>query len=76
MFRLATSRRPKPDELAVLVEGFNSQLERYQRDAKAAEALLAQGGQAPTEDMPTVEWAAYTTMASLILNLDETITKE
>ncbi len=75
-FRLATARRPNADELAVLVDGFQSQRSRFQSDEPAAEALLAHGNHALDGSFPTAEWAAYTTMASLILNLDETITKE
>lgn len=78
-FRLATARRPSPDELAVLAAGFRHQHSRFENDEAAARALLAQGGQstdAADAAVPLSEWAAYTTMASLILNLDETITKE
>ena len=75
-FRLAAARRPSPDELAVLVEGFRHQRSRFAGDEAAAEALLAQGARPPDAPLPPAEWAAYTTMASLILNLDETITKE
>ena len=75
-FRLAAARRPNPRELAVLLAGFRRQLSRFTDDRAAAEALLSQGSRPVEAPFPPDEWAAYTTMASLILNLDETITKE
>ncbi len=75
-FRLAAARRPSPAELAVMVEGFRYQRSRFESDEAAAQALLAQGARPADEAFPPAEWAAYTTLASLILNLDETITKE
>ena len=75
-FRLSTARRPNASELAVLVDGFQNQRSRFQSDPSAATALLEQGNFKVDDSLPSAEWAAYTTMASLILNLDETITKE
>ncbi len=75
-FRQATARRPRPEEVAVLVDGFRDQLERFRRDRKGALALIRQGESAPDERLDAVELAAYTAVAQLILNLDETLTKE
>lgn len=38
--------------------------------------LLTQGDSARDEQLPVSELAAYSTVASLLLNLDETITKQ
>ncbi len=42
-FHLATGRRPRPEELRILVEGFHDQLARFGRDPRLAEALIATG---------------------------------
>ena len=50
--------------------------QRYRDDPDAA-AKLIHIGEHPVDDrIDVVELAAYTTVAGLILNLDETITKE
>ena len=68
--------RPRPDELAILVAGFHDQLARFRRDPKGAEALIGQGESTRDARLDPAELAAYTTMAQLIFNLDETMTKE
>ncbi len=74
-FRLATARRPEAKEVDVLRRVFHRQLERFRKDTKAAQRLLAVGESARDERLPAAELAAWTTVASVILNLDETITK-
>jgi hypothetical protein len=49
---------------------------RYRADSKGAEEFLANGDSPRDKSLDTAELAAYTTVASVILNLDETITKE
>jgi hypothetical protein len=75
-FRRATARLPSLDELNVLSRG----LERYQRqfakDSEAARKFLHHGDSAVDARYPPAELAAYAATASVILNLDETITKE
>jgi hypothetical protein len=75
-FRLATARRPGADESEVLLASFRHQLDYYQTHADAAMELLKQGDSPRDENLPVSELAAYSTVASLILNLDETITKQ
>jgi hypothetical protein len=75
-FRLATARRPKPHELAILRAGLDRHLQQYRRDPAAAEKLLGVGEAPRNSQLAPSELAAYTVMASVILNLDETITKE
>jgi hypothetical protein len=76
VFQAATARRPRPDELAVLLAGFDDQLARFRRDPRAARALIDAGESTRDPRWDPCELAAYTTMTQLILNLDETITKE
>ena len=75
MFRLATSRHPSEQETQVLSSGFNYHLDRFRSDPKAASALLGEQARDLSEISPP-EAAAYAMMASLVLNLDETITRE
>ncbi|MBS1857066.1 MAG: PSD1 domain-containing protein [Acidobacteria bacterium] len=75
-FRLATERTPSPAETAVLEAGLNRRLAQYRADPAAAAKLLT-AGEAPRDtSLDTVELAAYTTTAGVILNLDETITRQ
>ena len=75
-FRLATGRRPSGDELRILVHGLQSQLRRFGEDVAAAEKLIAFGERKRDANIPAAELAGYTTVAGVILNLDEAITKE
>ena len=75
-FRLATGRPPRPAELDILVEGFNHHLSRYSASQDEALKLVSAGESARGESMDVSELAAYTAVANLILNLDETVTKE
>ena len=75
-YRLATAHRPRPDTQAVLVDGFQHHLDRYQADRSAALQLVSVGEQARDETLDIAELASYTMVANLILNLDRTITKE
>ena len=75
-FQAATARRPTTAELAILLAGFEDQFVRFRRDPKAAGALIRAGESLPDPHLDPCELAAYTTVAQLILNLDETITKE
>ena len=67
-FRTTTGRRPQPKELAVL----QKMLERFRTDfgadGDAAKSFLK-------SDAPDADRAAFAAVGSLLLNLDETITK-
>jgi hypothetical protein len=75
-FRLATGRQPQQAELDVLLRLFEKQREHYARNRDAAEKLLSVGESKRDTTLDSVEHAAFTMAANLILNLDETITKE
>jgi hypothetical protein len=74
-FRLATGRNPAPAELRILHDAVDRHLAHY-RDATAADELLHVGESAYDSSLDTRALAAWTALASTILNLDETITKE
>jgi len=75
-FRLATARRPGARELNSLAAGYRDYLEKYRADAQAAKALLSVGESPRDKSLDPAEHAAYTAVANVILNLDETVTKE
>jgi hypothetical protein len=75
-FRLATGRPPRPAELGVLVAGLARHLDEYRRDPAAARKLISAGEAPRDERLDVGKLAAYTAEASLILNLDEVVTKE
>ena len=73
-FRLATARRPRAAELAILLESFHRSLDRFRTDLPAAIKLASEAESDAKLDVN--DRAAYASVASLILNLDETVTKE
>ena len=75
-FRLATGRTPDPQERAVLLEQAQEALAEYRQHGDEAKALLAVGSSKSDPRLDPKELAAWTTVAGIILNLDETITKE
>jgi hypothetical protein len=74
-FRLTTARRPEAKEMEILRRVFHRQLDRFRKDTKAALRLLAVGEAPRDERLPAADLAAWTVVASVVLNLDETITK-
>jgi hypothetical protein len=75
-FRLATARKPSPQEVRVLRDMLTKQLGHYRSDRKAALDLLSVGESKWNARFDSAELAAWATVASVILNLDETITKQ
>jgi mono/diheme cytochrome c family protein len=75
-FRLATARRPSGKEIKVLRTLFDGRYKVFRQDRQAALKLLAVGESRRNRTLDVAELAAYTTVASVIFNLDETITKQ
>jgi hypothetical protein len=75
-FRLATARRPDASELALLQRQFQRHLGSFRARKDAATQLLSVGISARDTKLDATEHAAYTMVANLMLNLDETIVKE
>lgn len=75
-FRLVLARPPRAVELEVLTQGFQSHLARYKAEPQTAAELLSTGECPRDERLDAAELAAYTAIASVILNLDEAVTKE
>ena len=75
-FRRATARPPTPKEREILLGSFDHFETVYDNDPGAAEKFINQGEYARDKRVDVKELAAYTAVASLILNLDETINKQ
>ena len=67
-FRLATGRKPSGKELAILIESYVQQKEYYSKNPTEVSKLL-------NSDKAGVDDAALTLIASTILNLSETLTR-
>jgi hypothetical protein len=74
-FRCATARPPTTAEQRILQSIRQAALARFQADPPAARKLLGVGESARDRTRDDVDLAAWTTVASVILNLDETITR-
>jgi hypothetical protein len=75
-FRLATARLPTPREANLLHDTLSAYLNDYRSDPETARKYLSQGESPRDEELDVSELAAYSALASLILNLDETVTRE
>jgi hypothetical protein len=75
-FRAATARLPDDDAVEVLLNVYGRQLAEYRQNVPEAEKLLAVGESPRDRSLDPCEHAAWTTVASMILNMDETVTKD
>ena len=75
-FELCTARPPDELRVEVMRDVFDAQLAHYRADPAAAEALLAVGESERDAALDPAEHAAWTVLASMLLNLDETLNRE
>jgi hypothetical protein len=75
VFRLATARPPTPVELDVLRRAYDKQTAKFRASPDLADKLLKVGESPVNEKFDKSELAAWSMISSIILNLDETITK-
>ncbi|MBL8827517.1 MAG: DUF1553 domain-containing protein, partial [Planctomycetaceae bacterium] len=76
LYRVVLSRQPTERELKLVRQAFETQLKLYQADPKSAEQAIRVGESQPQGVAPPVETAAWTLTANLVLNLDETVTRQ
>lgn len=74
-FRLTLSRQPSTAEITILTELLEQERARFAANQEQAEQLLNVGEGKRNPALDPIEHAAWTTIATTILNLDETITK-
>jgi mono/diheme cytochrome c family protein len=75
MFRRMTGRTPRDSELKTLEGGLNALLARYRAAPDDAEALLKQGTVSVPKELDKPELAAWTLVASAVMNLDEALVR-
>jgi hypothetical protein len=72
---LLLARKMNGQERKVVQRLLDKSLTAYQHDTAAAESLVSVGDSKPDEKLPRAEFAAWTLVASEIMNLDEALTK-
>ncbi|MGH9628106.1 MAG: DUF1553 domain-containing protein, partial [Bryobacteraceae bacterium] len=75
-FRRVLARFPNENERQWLLDSLNYYRDRFETNRKSAEDYVARGESDRDASIDVAELAAYMAVASLIFNLDETITKE
>ncbi|MEI6656541.1 MAG: DUF1553 domain-containing protein, partial [Verrucomicrobiota bacterium] len=75
LYRLVLARPPKPAELPVLTADLTDFRTTYGKSADAARKLVTYGERAPDASLAVAELAAWTLVASQILNLDEALNR-
>ena len=74
-WRLVTGRPPQPTETSRVTRLFQEQREHYAQDTEAAREVATVPLGALPDGMDAAEMAAWTVVASVLLNLDETLSK-
>jgi mono/diheme cytochrome c family protein len=74
-FRSAAARTPTREESTLLAETLAKHRVHFAKHAEAASQVIANGESKPSTTLPVPEFAAWTMVANLLLNLDETITR-
>jgi hypothetical protein len=75
-YLLAVARPPSSQELQVLQDTYQRMRQHFAQRPAEANALLAVGESPRNPEMDPIDHAAWTAVAQVILNLDETMTKE
>lgn len=73
-FRLALARPPLPEEVDTLLNAYRRQQETFRRNPQSAEDLLSVGESPRPSELNTIDLAALTGVANVLLNLNETLT--
>jgi hypothetical protein len=73
LYRIVISRRPAAEELELVTKALGRQRELYKADLDAAKKAIQVGESLPKNIASADETAAWTMIANLVLNLDETV---
>jgi hypothetical protein len=74
--KLLLAREPSAKELAILKSSLNYHRDYFATNPGRVETFLAKGESPQAAQLKPAEHAAYMALASLMLNLDETVTKD
>ncbi len=75
-FRLVAARAPSTSEKAILQQALDEYRAEFRDAPDEAKKLIAYGTTPVPEKLDPIELAAHTALANVLLNLDETITRE
>ncbi|MDP4679031.1 MAG: hypothetical protein NWS46_01560, partial [Cyclobacteriaceae bacterium] len=75
-FELATSRKPDLEEISILETRIEQLRLEYSQLTDEAMKIIKIGEYRLNEKLDPIEHASYTVLSSLLLNLDETITRQ
>ena len=75
-FKLLLSRAPSGKELAILKSSLNYHRDYFATNPGRVDTYLAKGESAHPKQINSTEQAAYMALGSLLLNLDEALTKD
>lgn len=76
IFEWITSRKPKPKELELFKNRLNLLRLEYKETPNEANKIISAGEFPVNQDLDKAELASYAVISSMILNLDETITRQ
>ncbi|HEX3446820.1 MAG TPA: DUF1553 domain-containing protein, partial [Isosphaeraceae bacterium] len=74
-FRTALSREVQPEEVRVISKLYTKHMKDYKCDKQAAKQVVSVGESPVPTDLDIGDFAAWTSVARVILNLHETITR-
>jgi len=74
-FRTVLARRPTDSEVVIVMTALEKHLAKYEKNPEAAKLAIHNGESQPNPKLPEPELAAWTLIANLLLNLDETLNK-
>ncbi len=74
-FRMVLGRAPAAEETVIVQDALAQHFDRYRKSPDDAKKLISSGESKPDASLDPVELAAWTMIANLVLNMDETITR-
>ena len=74
-YRTVLARPPAAEEAAIVRAAFEKHLAKFSQTPEAAKKTIRNGESKPHTALPEAELAACTLVANLLLNLDETVTR-
>ncbi|MGB3589718.1 MAG: DUF1553 domain-containing protein, partial [Tunicatimonas sp.] len=75
-FEWATSRQPAPEELRILKNRLADLRTEFSSNPEEAQKIISVGEYPVNAGIDRAEYATYAVLSSLLLNLDETITRQ
>ena len=75
-FRTVLARKPSPGEVSRLESFLDRMAAKYEADPAMAANLVAKASPSPAADLAASQFAPWVMVANVLLNLDETFTRE